>query len=163
MEIMARATAVYFFLWLLTRGLGKRVLSEMTAFEMILLVTIGDLIQQGVTQEDYSVTGAFLAVGTIGAWILLFSVLDFRSDRARVLIDGMPVVVVKDGHPLEDVLAYERVPLEDVLAEARNQGISNLRDVRLAVLEPDGKFSFILAGPPPHQQQAAASGDGPKP
>jgi len=63
MEIMARATAVFFFVWVVTRSIGKRQLSELTAFQLVLLITIGDLVQQGLTQDDRSVTGAFLAVG----------------------------------------------------------------------------------------------------
>ena len=143
MEIIVRATVVYFFLWMLTRALGKRELSEMTAFELLLLVVVGDLIQQGVTQEDTSITGAILAVGTIGLWILVFSWTGFRFKRARELIEGVPVVVVQDGRPVEPALRLERVVLDEVLESARHQGISNLRDIQLAVLEPDGKFSFL--------------------
>jgi uncharacterized membrane protein YcaP (DUF421 family) len=101
MEIIIRATVLYFFLWILTRSLGKRELAEMSAFELLLLVVVGDLIQQGVTQEDMSITGAMLAVGTIAMWILLFSWVGFRSGRARTVIEGIPVVVVRDGRPLE--------------------------------------------------------------
>ena len=78
MEIVLRSSAIFFFIWLLTRAMGKRELAQMTAFELILLVTIGDLVQQAVTQEDMSVVGAILSVGTIGAWILIFSYLTFR-------------------------------------------------------------------------------------
>ena len=79
MEIIVRATVIYFFLWMLTRALGKRELAEMTAFELLLLIMVGDLIQAGVTQEDTSVTGAILAVGTIAVWILVFSFLGWRG------------------------------------------------------------------------------------
>jgi uncharacterized membrane protein YcaP (DUF421 family) len=143
MEIIARATAIYFFLWLLTRALGKRELAEITAFELLLLMVVGDLIQQGVTQEDTSVTGAILAVGTIGVWILVFSWLGWRFPKARKVIEGVPVVVVRDGRPIEPALRLERVTLDELLESARNQGIANLRDVDLAILEPSGKFSFL--------------------
>jgi uncharacterized membrane protein YcaP (DUF421 family) len=143
MEIVIRATVLYFFLWMLTRGLGKRELAEMTAFELLLLMVVGDLIQQGVTQEDMSVTGAILAVGTIGMWILVFSYLGFRFRPARKLIEGVPIVVVKDGRPVEPALRLERVVLEELLESARNQGIANLRDIELAILEPSGQFSFL--------------------
>ena len=143
MEIVVRATVIYFFLWGLTRGLGKRELAEMTAFELLLLVVVGDLIQQGVTQEDMSMTGAVLAVGTIGLWILVFSWIGFRWRGARQVIEGVPVVIIRDGYPVDPALRLERVTLDEVLEGARNQGISNLRDVRLGILEPDGKFSFI--------------------
>lgn len=143
MEIPLRATAIFFFLWFLTRALGKRELSEMNAFELLLLVTLGDLVQQGVTQEDYSVTGAFLAVGTIGFWVLVFSYTSYKFKPGRHLIEGHPVIVVKDGEPLREMLKLERLTLDEVVEEARNAGIENLAAVKLAVLEPDGKFSFI--------------------
>ena len=143
MEIVVRATLIYFFLWALTRGLGKRELAEMTAFELVLLMVMGDLIQQGVTQEDTSVTGAILAVGTIGLWILAFSYLGFRFRPARNLIEGVPVVVVQDGRPVEPALRLERVTVDELLESARNQGISNLREIRLGILEPSGQFSFL--------------------
>ena len=146
MELVLRTTAIYFILWAITRGLGKRELAEMSAFELLLLVTVGDLIQQGVTQEDMSVTGAMLAVGTIAVWILIFSWIGFRWRPARRAVEGVPVVIVRDGRPLEDALRLERVTLDELLEGARNQGIANLRDVELAILEPDGRFSFLQAG-----------------
>jgi len=143
MEMVLRASALYFFLWAITRGLGKRELAEMSAFELLLLVTVGDLIQQGVTQEDMSVTGAMLAVGTIATWILIFSWMGFRWRRARQVIEGVPVVVVRDGRPLEEAMRLERVTIDEILEGARQQGIADLRDVQLAILEPDGRFSFL--------------------
>ena len=146
MEIIARATVMYFFLWLVARGTGKRQLSEMTAFELILLVTLGDLVQQGVTQEDMSLTGAMLAVGTVTVWVVLFSYVEWRFPRIRPLVEGVPVVVVQDGQPVEEILRLERVTMDELREGARNQGISDLGDIRLGVLEPDGKFSFIQSG-----------------
>jgi uncharacterized membrane protein YcaP (DUF421 family) len=145
MEIIVRATVIYFFLWAVTRGVGKRELSEITAFELILLVTMGDLIQQGATQNDVSLTGAILAVGTLAMWILVFAYLSFRFRPFRSVVEGVPVVVVRRGRPIEKVLEVERVTLAEVCQEARNQGIHDLADVEIAVLEPDGKFSFMKA------------------
>lgn len=143
MEIVVRATVTYFFLWLVMRGVGKRELAEMSPFDLILLVTFGDLIQQGVTQEDFSLTGSMLAVGTFAFWVILLAYLQFRSPRTRRLLNGTAAVVVRDGVPLEQVLRLQRVTLDDLKMEARRQGIADLRDVQLAVLEPEGKFSFI--------------------
>jgi uncharacterized membrane protein YcaP (DUF421 family) len=157
MEIVARASVIYVFLWLLTRGLGKRELGEMTAFELLLLVIVGDLIQTGVLQEDTSVTGAMLAVGTIAMWILVVSWASFRWKGARRALEGAPVVVVRDGSPIMSALKVERVTLDEVLEATRQQGISNLRDVDLAILEPDGRFSFITGGnhePAPEHHKA---------
>lgn len=155
MEIIVRTTAIYFFLWMLTRALGKRELAEMTAFELLLLVVVGDLIQQGVTQEDMSVTGAILAVGTIGVWILIFSSLGWRFPKARRVIEGVPVVVVRHGRPIKPALRLERVTVDELLESARDQGIANLRDVELAILEPSGKFSFLQRNDGGGDQQVA--------
>jgi uncharacterized membrane protein YcaP (DUF421 family) len=145
MEIVVRATIVYWFLWLVMRGIGKRELSEMSPFELILLVTFGDLVQQGVTQEDFSVTGVVIAVGTFAFWVVLVAYGQFRWPRVRRVVNGTAAVVVRDGIPLERVLRLQRTTLDDVQEAAREQGIGNLRDVRLGILEPDGKFSFIRA------------------
>jgi len=115
----------------------------MTAFELILLVTMGDLIQQGVTQEDMSITGALLAVGTLTLWILVIGYLSFRFKRLRPALDGRAVVVLRGGQPDLEVLRTERITLEELLESARNQGVTDLGDVDLAVLEPDGRFSFL--------------------
>ena len=143
MEIVFRASVIFLFLWGLTRAMGKRQLAELTAFELVLLITFGDLVQQGVTQEDMSVTGAMLAIGTIALWIVLFSVIGYKWPRARLAIEGVPVVVVKDGRAIREALEFERLPLEDLLESARKSGIDDLGKVRLGVIEPDGRFSFI--------------------
>ncbi|HVL91722.1 MAG TPA: YetF domain-containing protein [Acidimicrobiales bacterium] len=143
MEIILRATAVYFLLFAVTRGVGKRELSEMTAFELILIVTMGDLIQQGVTEEDMSVTGAVLAVGTLTFWIVVIAYLTFRFKRLRPPLEGLPVVILRDGRPLLDIMRVERLTVEELEEAARGHGIADLETVDLAVLEPDGKFSFL--------------------
>jgi uncharacterized membrane protein YcaP (DUF421 family) len=143
METIVRASVVYFALWLLIRGLGKRELSEMSPFDLILLVMMGDLVQQGITQEDTSVTGALLAIGTIALWVLVFSFVSWRWGGASRVLAGTPVVVVRHGHVLEETLRMERLPLDEVLESARQQGIADLAEVEIAVLEPAGSISFI--------------------
>lgn len=143
MDIVARAAVVFLFLWVVTRALGKRELGQMTAFELVLLVTMGDLIQQGTTQEDFSVTGAMLAVGTFASLMLLFSWLSFRFRRTRPLLEGVPVVVIRDGQPLEELMRTERISDWELDAALREQGVRDVRDVRVGVLEPDGRFSFF--------------------
>jgi uncharacterized membrane protein YcaP (DUF421 family) len=151
MEILIRSTVIFFFIWILTRAMGKRELAEMTAFELVLLITLGDIVQQGVTQEDMSITGAMIAVGTIAFWILVFSFISWRWSRTDSVITGLPVIVVRDGEPLIDALAVERVPYDEVVEAARNQGIGDLAAVRVGILEPDGKFSFLRYDDEQHQ------------
>jgi uncharacterized membrane protein YcaP (DUF421 family) len=144
MEIILRAAAIYFFIWIATKALGKRELAQLSAFEFILLVTMGDLIQQGVTGDDRSVTGAVLAVSTISVLIAVSSLLSYKSRRLRSVLDGFPVIVVRDGRPMDESLRAERLTVEEVMGAARDQGIDDLRRVRVGILEPDGKFSFIV-------------------
>jgi uncharacterized membrane protein YcaP (DUF421 family) len=143
MEIIVRATVVYFFLWIVLRGIGKRELGEMSPFDLVLLVVIGDLVQQGVTQDDASLTGAMMAVGTFAFWVIVLAFVQYRSVSARRLANGTAAIVVRDGVPLEEVLRLQRVSLDDLRMAARQKGIADLRDVELAVLEPEGRFSFI--------------------
>jgi uncharacterized membrane protein YcaP (DUF421 family) len=143
MEIVIRSAAVYFFVWGLMRALGKRELSEISAFELVLLITIGDLVQQGITQEDMSVTGAVLAVGTIAFLILTTSYVGFRWPRTRSVVEGLPVVVIRDGEVQKEAVRVERLTVDELKDEARQKGIDDLGKVRVGILEPDGKFSFI--------------------
>ncbi|HYH28541.1 MAG TPA: YetF domain-containing protein [Actinomycetota bacterium] len=143
MEIILRATVVFFFIWFLMRAMGKRELSQLTAFELVLLITIGDLVQQGVTQEDMSLTGAMLAVGTIALWILAFSYAGYRWKRSRRIVEGSPILVIRDGEVLGEILELERLTREDLMEAAREHGIEDLATVRYGVLEADGRFSFV--------------------
>ena len=143
MEIVGRATVAFFFVLLLLRLLRKRTLGEMSPIQMILLVVIGDLIQQGVTQEDYSVTGMILAVSTFGFWVTLLDWVTWRSEGARRVLEGVPLVLIDDGKPVEQTLKVEQIPWPEVLEAARQQGIDDISRVRLGVLETSGKFSFI--------------------
>ena len=143
MEIIVRASLVYLLLFLIARGAGKRELSQLTVFELILLVTMGDLVQQGVTQEDMSITGAALSVGTLAFWVLVVAFVTYRWKGTRAVLEGLPVVVVHDGQPRMDALRLERVTLDELKEGARSQGIADLAAIRVGVLEPDGRFSFL--------------------
>lgn len=143
MEIVLRASIVFAFLLVFMRGLRKRTLGEMSPLQMIVLVVIGDLVQQGVTQEDYSLTGVLLAVGTFGFWITLLDFVTWRSGRMRRIIEGVPLVIIENGEPVESSLRLEQVPWDEVLEAARQQGIDDIGAVRLGVLEVNGKMSFI--------------------
>jgi len=143
MEIIARATVTFAVLLLLTRCLKRRSLGEMAPFELLLLVTIGDIVQQGITQEDYSLTGSILAMSTFAFWITVLSFVTWRWRRVGKVIDGVPLVIIQDGQPIARTLAAERMPLDEVHEAARQNGIDSLAKVRLGVLEPSGRISFI--------------------
>lgn len=143
MDIVIRAIVIFFFLYVLMRVIGRRELSTLEPFDLILLVVVGDLVQQGVTQNDFSVTGVVLAIGTIGMLTLGMSYANFRFPRLRPLLDGEPIVVVQDGKAIDRNLKRERVTHEDLAAAAREQGIAHIADVEWAVMETSGKINFI--------------------
>lgn len=143
MDIVIRAAVAFLFILLLTRIVGRRELNTLEPFDLILLVTIGDLIQQGVTQNDFSVTGLILAVGTIGVLTVLFSYLPWRFQVLRPVLEGEPVILIQDGKVIEKNLKRNRLTQEEVAAEGRSQQIASFDEVRWAVLETNGKISFI--------------------
>jgi uncharacterized membrane protein YcaP (DUF421 family) len=142
-EIIVRASVIFAVLLVLTRGMKRRSLADMAPFELLLLVTLGDIIQQGITQEDYSITGAVLAVSTFAFWITVVTYVTWRWRPAARIIDGVPLVIVQDGTLIESTLKAERLPVAEVLEAARQNGIDSLEKVRLAILETTGRISFI--------------------
>lgn len=143
MEIVIRATAMFWFLWLVVRGTGKRSLAELTPLDLLLIVVIGDLVQQGVTQEDMSVTGAIVAVSVFVIWTFIADALARRSRRSARVLAGEPVIVLRSGTPLQDRMTQERITVDDLKEAARMEGIGDLADVEYAILETDGQLSFI--------------------
>ena len=143
MDLVLRTIVIFLFILLLTRVMGRRELGQLEPCDLIILVVIGDLVQQGVTQDDYSVTGAILVVTTLGLMTVLTSYLNFRLPRLRPVLDGEPIVLVEEGRPIERNLRRERITPEELRAAARLQQISSIDDVRFAVLETNGEISFI--------------------
>jgi uncharacterized membrane protein YcaP (DUF421 family) len=142
-DIVLRSIVVFLFIWALMRIVGRRELSSMEPFDLIIIIVIGDLVQQAATQQDMSVTGAILSAGTIGLLTVLFSWFSWRFPRVRPVLDGKPIVIVEDGKPLMDNMRRERVTVEELAAQARLKGIESLDSVRWAVLETGGQVSFI--------------------
>jgi uncharacterized membrane protein YcaP (DUF421 family) len=142
MDLVLRATFVFFLILVVTRAVGRRELSSMEPFDLILLVVMGDLVQQGVTQSDYSLTGATTVIATLALLTVFTAWLSFRVRRLRPILEGDPIVIVADGEVLERNLRRQRMTVEEVEAEARLQQIASLEEVRFAVLETNGKISF---------------------
>jgi uncharacterized membrane protein YcaP (DUF421 family) len=142
-EVVLRALVVFVFLWLVTRAVGRSTLGELSTFELLLYVTMGDLVQQGVTQQDYSVTAAVLAVGTFAVLTVALSWTQWRFPRTRDVITGRPVIVLSRGELDEAVMRRQRLGVADLLVAAREQGIRRTADIEYAVLEADGRLSFF--------------------
>jgi uncharacterized membrane protein YcaP (DUF421 family) len=122
---------------------GRRELSSLEPFDLIMLIVLGDLVQQGVTQSDYSVTGLVLAAGTIALMQVGVSYVNFRFKRMRTVLEGEPIVLIEDGRVLERNVHRERMTRHELEEQARLSQIASLDDVRWAVLETSGQISFI--------------------
>jgi uncharacterized membrane protein YcaP (DUF421 family) len=132
-------------LWGVTRAVRRSTLGALSTFQLLLYVTMGDLVQQGITQQDYSVTGGVLAASTFAILTATLSYANQRWPATRPVIHGSPVVILRDGEPVAAAMRAEGMSAADLFAAARGQGIRRLGDVQLAVLEADGKISFFTA------------------
>ena len=146
MDLVLRAAGVFALIFFVTRLIGRRELGSLEPFDLILLVVIGDLVQQGVTQSDNSVTGTVVVLATIVACTSLLEWISWRFPRLRSRIDGEPIVLTEHGRTIARNLRRERLTVAELEAEARLQQVSSLADVRLAVLETNGHISFLEAG-----------------
>ena len=145
MEIVVRAAIIFAFLWLVTRAVGRSTLGELSTFELLLYVVMGDLVQQGVTQSDNSVTGAIIVICTITLLTVFLSFVNFRARFLRNVLEGQPVVLVENGQLIERNMRRERITTEDIESEARQQQVTSIDDIRWAVLETSGRISIIPA------------------
>jgi uncharacterized membrane protein YcaP (DUF421 family) len=143
MDLALRAVVLFFVVFVLTRVIGRRELSSLEPFDLILLIILGDAIQQGLTQDDYSVTGAVIVVSVFAVLQVGTSYVSFRSRRLRPILQGEPIVLVQDGSLIESNLRRERLTAAEVAEAARLEQIASLDDVQWAVLETSGKISFI--------------------
>jgi uncharacterized membrane protein YcaP (DUF421 family) len=146
MELVVRAVVMFGFLWLVTRVVGRSTLGELSTFQLLLYVCMGDLVQQAVTQQDYSITSGVVAISVFALLTIAISWVNVRWPRLRPITHGVPVVVLKAGEPLLDIMRRERLSVDDLMAAAREQGVRRLTQVDLAVLEADGKISFFTVG-----------------
>jgi uncharacterized membrane protein YcaP (DUF421 family) len=147
MDVALRAIVVFGLFLVVTRAVGRRELSSMEPFDLILLIVIGDLIQQGVTQSDYSLTGTLIVIGVIATLTVLTSYISFKVPRLRGTLEGEPIVLVEHGRIIDRNLRRERMTHDELAAEARLAQIADLDAVRLAVLETNGRISFITEEP----------------
>jgi len=142
-DIVLRGIVLFVFASFVMRIVGRRELSSLGAIDLVLLIVLGDALQQGLTQDDYSVTGAMIAVSTIALMQVGLSYVGFRFRRLRPMLEGEPIVIVQDGRLIEKNLRRDRITVDEVLEEARQQQIGSLDDVAWAVLEANGKISFL--------------------
>lgn len=144
MDPVLRAVAVYVALLLLFRLAGKRTLSQVTTFDFVVLLIVGEATQQALLGEDFSITHAALVIDTL---ILLDRGADhlgFRFPRFQRVAASVPVILVDDGKVLHDVLRRQHVSEEEIMQSARSsQGLAATDQVRWVVLETCGGISVV--------------------
>lgn len=143
METVLRIAFIYFFLMIALRVMGKRELSRMSAFELVLLLLIPELFSQGALREDFSMTNATVATATLLTLVFLTSVVSHMSSRAHAVINGTPTVLVRSGKYVEENMNRERIAPDELLAEMHKAGYETLDQIRWAILEDDGKIALI--------------------
>ena len=143
MDLVLRTVFVFFLILVVTRAVGRRELGQMEPFDFILLIVVGDLVQQGVTQSDESLTGTTIVIATLCLLTVGTAYMSFRFRRLRPLLEGDPIVLIAEGKVQERALHRQRLSDGDLASEARQQSIGSLGDVRFAILESSGKISFI--------------------
>jgi uncharacterized membrane protein YcaP (DUF421 family) len=143
MDLVIRAAVVFCFIFLITRIAGRRQLGELEPFDVILLVVLGDLVQQGITQSDESVTGTFIVISTITMLSIAVGWLSFRFKPIRQVTEGDPIILIHDGALIQNNLRRERLTRHDLEEAARKQQFSSLGQIRWAILEDDGAISMI--------------------
>lgn len=144
MDAVLRAAAIYFALLILFKLAGRRSLSELTIFDFVLLLIIGEATQQALLGDDLSITNAILVIATLLAIDIFLNNLKWRSERFDTWLEGSPVIVVEHGRPLENRLKAARIKTEDILEAAREkQGIDRIDQIKFAIIEKNGAISVV--------------------
>jgi uncharacterized membrane protein YcaP (DUF421 family) len=144
MESVLRAATIYGFLLLIFRVTGKRSLAQITSFDFVLLLIVGEATQQALLGDDFSMINACIVIATLMFLELGLSMVKSRWPRLDLVLDSTPLVIVENGKLLKDRIANERVDLSDVLASARERhGLARLDQIKYAVLERSGGISIV--------------------
>lgn len=143
MDLVLRSVYAFLLIFVVTRVVGRRELSSLEPFDLILLVVTGDLVQQGVTQSDYSLTGATMVIVTMALLTVFTAYLSYRFRRLRPLLEGEPIVLIADGDIVDENLRSQRITRQELATEARLSQVGSLDEVAYAILESNGKVSFL--------------------
>jgi uncharacterized membrane protein YcaP (DUF421 family) len=144
MDTIIRTAGIYFFLLVVFRLAGRRTFSQMTTFDLVVILIISETTQNALCRDDQSMTGAFLAILTLLLLDVGLALIKLRFGSIDKWLDGLPTIVVSEGKPLEQQMRKSRVDLHDILGAAREaHGLQALDQIRYAILEPNGKLSIV--------------------
>jgi uncharacterized membrane protein YcaP (DUF421 family) len=145
LEQILRTIAIYAFLMVVFRLSGKRTLKDVTVFDFILLLVLSEGVQQALTSDDFSTVNAWVIIATFVSLDIAMSLLKRRFRWLDRILDGEPLIIVRDGVPLRKRMAKERIDIDEVMEAARQNGLESLAQIKYAVLERNGAISIIQA------------------
>jgi uncharacterized membrane protein YcaP (DUF421 family) len=142
-ERAVRAIIVYAFLLVLFRIFGRRELGQLTGFDIIVLLTVSNILQNAMIGNDNSVTGGIVGAAVLLAANLTLALIVFRSRRAERLVEGSPRILIHDGVLQHDQIKRELLTERDLLSAVHREGLESFAQVRVAIAEPNGMISVI--------------------
>jgi uncharacterized membrane protein YcaP (DUF421 family) len=148
-EKIIRPVAVYFFLVGILRIGGRRELAQMNAFDLVVLLTLSNAVQNAIIGDDNSLLGGFIGGATLVLLNLAVVRYLYRHPQLESRLEGQAIVLVQDGHVFRDRLARERITMEELLAAVHRQGVTRLEDCAEVILETSGTVSVIPREPTP--------------
>ena len=144
MDSVLRSAAIYIVVLFVFRVAGRRTLSELTTFDFVLLLVIGEATQQALLGDDFSITNAFIVIVSLVGMDITLTYIKRKSVRIAKLIDGESMIIVEYGRVLDRRIQKSRIDQDDILQAARTtQGLERLDQIKFAILEKDGKISII--------------------
>jgi uncharacterized membrane protein YcaP (DUF421 family) len=142
-ELVLRGVSVFLVLLLMFRFFGKKHLGEMAAFDFVLLLIMGEAAQNALFSDEKSVLGGVIVVATLMTLTALMNVIAFYSKKAEKILEGTPKTLIHNGRMMEKVMKKEKITLSELLEALREQGVMRVKDVKLAMIEANGKISVI--------------------
>lgn len=143
METVLRVAAIYVFVLLALRVLGKREFGQLSPIEMVTLLMIPEIVSQALTGDDYSLTNAAVGVATLLVLVFATSLLTHRFPKAEIVVSGQPTVLVRRGELIVDALNAMRISPDEVFSEMHKAGLQRLDQVQWAILESDGRVAIV--------------------
>jgi uncharacterized membrane protein YcaP (DUF421 family) len=142
-ETVWRVAAVYLFLMVALRVMGKRDVGQLAPFDLVVLLLIPELLSQALVREDFSLTNGFIGVSTLLSLVFLTSVIVYLSKGASRVVEGQPTVLVQHGFLVPENMNRERVSPEEILSQMHESGLERMEQVKWGILETDGKIAFV--------------------
>jgi uncharacterized membrane protein YcaP (DUF421 family) len=144
--IAAKTLIIYAFLIAGLRVLGKRELGQMNIYDLVLIIVLGNAVQNGMMNNDNSLVGGLVASTVLLIANRVFNAIMGRSVKVEHLMIGDPVLLVSDGAVMPDRMAREGISHDQLMQALREHGLLNVNEVRMAVLEVDGSISIVPCG-----------------